>query len=134
MAVSYTNPESLADPLGAYSHLATASGSKLVAVAGQVALDPGGKLVGEGDCGRQVEQVFANLGAALGDAGLGPGNILQMITYLVRPGDIEAFYATRKRVFAEMFPDGRYPPNTLLVVQRLVRAEFLVEIEALAAG
>jgi len=42
------------------------------------------------------------------------------------------FYEARAKVFAEMFPDGGYPPNTLLVVSRLVQPELLVEMSALA--
>jgi len=39
----------------------------------------------------------------------------------------------RKRRFPELFPDGKYPPNTLLIVNRLVHPEFLVEIQPVAA-
>jgi enamine deaminase RidA (YjgF/YER057c/UK114 family) len=49
---------------------------------------------------------------------------------------IEPFYQAREKLFAEAgwYPDGGYPPNTLLVVARLVRPEFMIEIEAVAAA
>jgi enamine deaminase RidA (YjgF/YER057c/UK114 family) len=45
---------------------------------------------------------------------------------------IEPFYAVRESLFATLYPAGEYPGNTLLVVSRLVRPEFLIEIEAIA--
>ena len=49
------------------------------------------------------------------------------------PRDTEGFYAARKEVFDQKYPSGDYPPNTLLIIDRLVREEFLIEIEAIAA-
>ena len=39
----------------------------------------------------------------------------------------------RRNNFAGMFKDGKYPPNTLLIVKRLLREEFLIEIQSIAA-
>ena len=64
-------------------------------------------------------------------AGLGPEDVLQMTSYLVSVDDVPAFYAVRERLFPQMFPSG-YPPNTLVIVQALVRPELLVEVQALA--
>jgi 2-iminobutanoate/2-iminopropanoate deaminase len=71
MAVSYSNPPALAEPLGAHSHLAIAP-EGLVAIAGQVAVDRDGNLVGGDDCGGQAEQVFENLRAALAEVVASP--------------------------------------------------------------
>jgi 2-iminobutanoate/2-iminopropanoate deaminase len=131
--VRYENPPGVAAPIGPFSNLAV-SGIGLVAVAGQVALDERGELIGAGDFTAQTEQVLSNIARALSAVALGPQDILQMTSYLVSAEHIPIFYAVRERVFPEMFPGGGYPPNTLLVVQRLVRPEFLVEIEALAVG
>jgi enamine deaminase RidA (YjgF/YER057c/UK114 family) len=130
MSVAYSNPPELGEPLGAYSHVASATG-RLVAIAGQVAVD-GDRLVGGGDCGAQVAQTFENVRRALAAEGLHPRDLLQLTTYLVRASDIPAFYEARARVFRQMFPEGSYPPNTLLVIDRLVRPELLVEMSALA--
>lgn len=131
--VRYENPPELASPLGAYSHVARTSCSEVVAIAGQVAVDRHGTVVGENDCVRQTEQAFANVRIALESAGLTPGDVVEYTTYLVDENDIERFFAGRDKIFQSLYPDGKYPPNTLLVVKRLVRPELRVEIRALAA-
>jgi enamine deaminase RidA (YjgF/YER057c/UK114 family) len=40
--------------------------------------------------------------------------------------------SARAELFPKLFPAGAYPPNTLLVIERLVRPEFLIEVEAIA--
>lgn len=131
MTVRYLNPTALAKPRAPFSHLAIAPAG-LVAVAGQVAVDQDGNLVGGDDCGQQAEQVFKNLQAALAEVGLSPRDLLQTTTYLVHVADIPNFFAARERVYAHFFPEGAYPPNASVVVQRLVRPELRVEIQALA--
>jgi enamine deaminase RidA (YjgF/YER057c/UK114 family) len=59
-------------------------------------------------------------------------NLAKMTTYVTTPEAIDDFYRVRATLYEELFPGGDYPPNTLLVVSRLVRPEFLVEIESLA--
>jgi len=123
-------PEGLGPPLGRYSHLGVARGA-LVAIAGQVGVDADGQVVGM-DLESQTRQAYANLGTALRAAGCGYGDIVKMTTFLVGPELIEAVMRVRTAVFAEIYPDEQYPPNTLLVVGRLVEPELQVEIEALA--
>jgi enamine deaminase RidA (YjgF/YER057c/UK114 family) len=127
------NPPGLAKPVGPYSHVATASHAKLVFIAGQVAVDQNGKLVGENDFAKQCAQVFANLEAGLKSAGASWANVVQSITYIVRASDIAGLYEYRLREFPRMFPGNRYPPNTLLVINRLVNEKYLLEIQAIAA-
>jgi enamine deaminase RidA (YjgF/YER057c/UK114 family) len=133
MRVSYTNAAGLAKPRAPYSHLAKAPGG-LVAVAGQVATDRDGNLVGGDDCGRQAEQVLDNLRVALAEVGLSPRDVIQLTTYLTRPEDIPDFFSARERIFAGFFPDGAHPPNAFVVVRQLVRPELRVEIQALAVA
>ena len=102
-------------------------------IAGQLALDAGGNLVGKGDLSAQVEAVFDNLRLALESQGCGFADIARFTTYLVRSQDIAAFREVRTELFRKIYPDGGFPPNTLLVVDRLVSEDFLVEIEAIAA-
>ena len=52
---------------------------------------------------------------------------------MTRDTDITAFMDTRKELYAKLYPSGGYPPNTLLVISRLVKPECLIEIEAIAA-
>jgi enamine deaminase RidA (YjgF/YER057c/UK114 family) len=131
--VKYNNPPSLAKPLGAYSHIARARATELLFIAGQVAVNEAGELVGKGDFAAQMRQVFDNLGRALGGEGLGFANVTKFTTYLVHSQDIEGFMAVRKELFARIYPGGQYPPNTLLIVDRLVGEQFLIEVEAIAA-
>ena len=59
-------------------------------------------------------------------------DVIRFQTFLTRAEDIEGFMQARREVFPRHFADGTYPPNTLVVVSRLVRPELLVEIEAMA--
>jgi enamine deaminase RidA (YjgF/YER057c/UK114 family) len=123
-------PPGLGEPLGRYSHVGVGVGG-LVAVAGQVGRDENGTLAGA-DLSSQARQAYRNLGAALAAAGCGFGDVLKMTTYLVSEALIEEFMAVRGSIFAELYPNGEYPPNTLCIVSRLVEPELLFEVEALA--
>jgi enamine deaminase RidA (YjgF/YER057c/UK114 family) len=90
-------------------------------------------LVGADDFDAQCVQTFANIEAALKSAGAGFGNIVEFTTYLVHSQDIAKFMTFRLREFPKMFPGGAYPPNTLLIVDRLVQEGFLIEVQAVAA-
>src|SRR5215472_14096548 len=130
--VKYRNPSNLAKPLGAYSHTAKAKGFELLFIAGQVAVSETGELIGKGDFAAQTRQVFSNLGRALEAEGLGFDSVAKFTTYLVDSQDLETFMAVRKELFSKIYPRGEYPPNTLLMIDRLVGEEFLIEIEAIA--
>jgi enamine deaminase RidA (YjgF/YER057c/UK114 family) len=66
-------------------------------------------------------------------AGAGWGNVVQFTTYLVHSQDIPRFMQWRLREFPRLFPSGAYPPNTLLVIDRLVGEPYLIEVQAVAA-
>jgi len=127
------NPETLGKPLGQYSQITRVRASEFLFIAGQLATDPSGKIVGLDDFDAQCVQVFANIEAALASAGAGWSNVVQFTTYLVHSQDIPKFMAYRTRAFPGMFAGGAYPPNTLLMVDRLVQEPFLVEVQAVAA-
>ena len=120
-------------PLGAYSQAIKVKATELVYVAGQVAVDAAGELVGSGDVAAQTRQVFQNLGQVLNAAGATFSNVVEFTTYLVGRDSIQPFIAARAELFPSIFPDNDYPPNTLLVIDSLVREDFLVEIKAVAA-
>jgi enamine deaminase RidA (YjgF/YER057c/UK114 family) len=130
--ITYLNPPSAPPVQGLYSHVTRVAPGELAFIAGQVAIDQAGNPVGIGDMARQVQQVFANLGLILGDLGADFAAVVQFTTYLTRADGIPAFMATRGEIFPKLFAGGKYPPNTLLVVERLVKPEFLVEVEAIA--
>ncbi len=133
MGVRVENPVTLPAPAGCYSHLSRVGASELVFVAGQVAFDAGGNLVGKGDFRAQVEAVFDNLRLALESQGCGFADVARFTTYIVQSQDIAAFHDIRTELFRRIYPDGAFPPNTLVVADRLVSEDFLVEIEAVAA-
>jgi 2-iminobutanoate/2-iminopropanoate deaminase len=97
-----------------------------------VGMDGGGRLVGPGDVAAQTRQTFANIEKVLRAAGCGMRDVVRFQTILTYASDIDPFMRARREVFPGYFPDGVYPPNTLLVVSRLVQPELLVEIEAMA--
>jgi enamine deaminase RidA (YjgF/YER057c/UK114 family) len=127
------NPPQLAKPLGDYTHVSRVKASEFLHIAGQVGVDVNGQLVGKGDFAAQMRQVFENLRAALASAGADFTNVVKFTTFVVHSQDIEAFMAVRRQLFPTLFPSGAYPPNTLLIVDRLVQEPFLIEIEAVAA-
>jgi enamine deaminase RidA (YjgF/YER057c/UK114 family) len=92
-----------------------------------------GSIVGKGDFDAQMKQVLSNIEKALKSVEASFANVVQFTTYLVRSQDIASFRRVREDLFATMFPTHRYPPNTLLVVDRLVQEDFLIEIETIAA-
>jgi 2-iminobutanoate/2-iminopropanoate deaminase len=124
-------PKRFGPPLGMYSHGMVAPGGEIVVVAGQVGMDEGRK-VAVGDVGAQTKQALENVRAIVEAAGCTMGHIVRLQTFLTHAEDIPGFMAARADVFPKYFPDGAYPPNTLLVVSRLVQPELLVEIEAMA--
>jgi len=114
-----------------YSHGMVAPGGEIVVVAGQVGMGEGGA-VAVGDVGAQTRQALENVRAIVEAAGCTMAHIVRLQTFLTHAEDIPRFMAARGEVFPRYFPNGAYPPNTLLVVSRLVQPELLVEIEAMA--
>src|SRR6476469_5925648 len=131
--IKIINPDALGKPLGQYSQITRVKASEYIYIAGQVGVGKDGKLAGDGGFDAQCAQTFANLEAALQSCGAVWGNIVQCTTYLVHSQDIPKFMAYRLREFPKMFPDRKYPPNTLLMVDRLVKEAFLVEVQTIAA-
>ncbi len=127
------NPDTLAKPLGQYAHVARVKASEFVFIAGQLSADKDGKIVGVDDFDAQCAQTFANVEAALKSVGAGWANVVQFTTYMVHSQDIPKFMKYRLREFPRMFPNGVYPPNTLLMIDRLVGEPFLIEVQTIAA-
>ena len=120
------NVEALGKPLGQYSHLTR------VRAAGE-ALYIAGMLAPGDDFDAQCTGVFKQIETALKSAGAGWGNVVQFTTYLVHSQDIPKFIAWRLREFPRLFADGKYPPNTLLIIDRLVGEQYLIEVQTIAA-
>jgi enamine deaminase RidA (YjgF/YER057c/UK114 family) len=130
-SIQMINPDGLGKPLGQYSHITRVKASEFLFIAGQTGVGPDG--VTPADFDAQCVQVFGNLGSALASQGASFANIVEFTTYLVHSQDIPKFMQYRMREFPRLFDGGAYPPNTLLIIDRLVREEFLVEVSAVAA-
>jgi 2-iminobutanoate/2-iminopropanoate deaminase len=126
--IKRTNPNTLSTPTG-YTHVVEVTGAvKTIYIAGQIALDHEGKLVGEGNMKAQAEQVFRNLQAALGAAGAKFSDVVKMNTYVTDMEQAPAVREVRARYFGETTP-----ASTLVQVARLARPGLMLEIEVIAA-
>ncbi len=131
-SIAYLNPPDACPAQGLYSHATAVPAGPTLHIAGQLAVGRDGSVVGRNDFDAQMRQVLQNLGTVLEAVGLGFNHIAKFTTYLVHSQDIERFMAIRAELFPALFGGSVYPPNTLLIVDRLVKEEFLVEIEAVA--
>jgi len=129
MATQFFNPSDIHRPRG-YTHVVAVDNGRLLFVAGQVAFDKEGNLVGKGDLRMQTEKAMENLVAALAAAGATPADVIKVNTYVVnyRPADYPIISEARARIFEEQNP----PASTLIGVQALAVEELLIEIEAIA--
>ncbi len=128
MTLELINPEDLPTP-ESYTHVAAATGSRLVFVAGQVADDAQGNLVGPGDLAAQARQAFANVGRALAAAGAEPEQVAKLTIYVVqhRPEYLPDISEARMAVFG-----NHKPADTLVGVETLAEPGYLIEVEAIA--
>jgi 3-hydroxyisobutyrate dehydrogenase len=118
------NPEGMTQPT-AYHHLVKVG--NLLFIAGQVALDSGGHLVGENDMKAQVRQVLENLKTVLRSQGADYSNVVKINIFTT---DVERFREAAE--VREEYFRGNAPASTLVQIQRLASPGFLVEIEAIA--
>lgn len=130
--IAYLNPENTCPAQGLYSHATSVPAGQTLYIAGQLSVGLDGSVVGKNDFAAQMRQVLDNMGAVLKGTGLGFNNVVKFTTYLVHSQDIESFMKIRAETFPKLFGGTQYPPNTLLIVDRLVKEEFLIEIEAVA--
>ena len=121
-------PTDIRPPFGGYSHgIDIPAGMRLVLCSGQLGVAPDDSVppTVEG----QAEQCFRNIAAILREAGLGLGHVVRLAAYVTRREDMRAYMAVRDR-----FVGSPPPASTLMIVSGFTRAEFLVEVEATAAG
>jgi reactive intermediate/imine deaminase len=122
----HTNPPTLSKPTG-YTHVVEVNRGKTVYIAGQVAFDASGAVVGKQDFIAQTRQVMENLKAALASAGATFDNVVKVNTYVTDMSQIQALREIRSSYF------GANPPaSTLVQVVALARPELMIEIEAIA--
>ena len=124
----FVNPPGL-KPLGMYSNTACGRGT-MVFIAGQVAVDAEGKIVGRGDIEAQAVQVFENLKLALGAAGATFEDVLKLTIFIkdLTPAARKAVMGVRGRYISHANP----PAATMIGIDQLVEEDLLVEVEAVA--
>lgn len=129
MEKKFINPPEISKPRG-YTHVVTAQGGTTIYVAGQVAFDANGNMVGKGDLRAQAEKAAENLVAALKAAGATPADVVKANTYVVnfKQDDLRIIRDVRARVF----PADNPPASTLVGVQALAVEGLLIEMEAIA--
>jgi enamine deaminase RidA (YjgF/YER057c/UK114 family) len=123
---TYINPRGLVKPTG-YTHVVVAADRRTVYIAGQVAFDSTGNVVGGGNFSAQAEQVFTNLRRALASVGGSFSDVVKMTTLITDVKNVPALREIRTR-----YLDPGQPPANTLIVAQLVRPELLLEIEAVA--
>ena len=120
-------PPSIAKPGGNYSHGVSIGPGRLLFIAGQTATGPDGSIVGIGDPYAQARQVYQNMEAVLSEAGGTFDDVVKITTFITDISYREQVNKARSQFFRKDFP-----ASTLVVVKGLARAEFLVEVEAIA--
>jgi len=125
------NPETMAKPTAGYSHVAEVTDGRIVYIAGQVAMDRAGNLVGKDDFRAQVQQVFENLKSAVEASGGDFHNVIKLNYYCAESVDPAQVPIVRE--IRDKYVNTANPPvSTFVVVKRLVRPEWLIEVDAVA--
>ncbi|HEX8033827.1 MAG TPA: RidA family protein [Ktedonobacterales bacterium] len=121
-------PATLA-PTPGYSHVVKVRGGQTIYVAGQVALNASGTLVGRGDFRTQAQQVFENIKTALAAVGADFSHVVKLNMYVVDRSQLPLLREVR-----DLYVNTQAPPaSTLVEVRGLAQEEFLLEIEAIAS-
>jgi enamine deaminase RidA (YjgF/YER057c/UK114 family) len=127
LCCEFLSPKSVHQPNG-YSHAAKMTGGKPLYIAGQVAFDPAGNLVGAHDFRAQARQVFQNLEAIVQAAGGSFSDIVKLNVYVIDRAHLPEYREVR-----DQYIDREHPPaSTAVQVVALFRPEFLIEVEAVA--
>ena len=130
-SITRINPPELGTPPG-YSQVVEVSAGRIIFIAGQTALDQDGNLIGKNDFAVQAEQVFRNLGFALQASGCTTANLVKLTVFLTDMDNLGSYREARNRFFASVTPPAA-PTVTLVEVSKLYGADFMIEIEAIAA-
>lgn len=131
MQITIENPGTAPGPVGPYSQVAKldVGGGALLFLAGQIAVDDDGELVGEGDIGAQTRRIFEIIGALLKAYGAGFEDIVNIRTFMTDLSQLPGYGAVRRELLA-----GHQPTSTTVEVSRLFRPGALLEIEVTAAA
>ena len=127
MPLKLENPETVAAPLGRYTHtVEVPAGSGLVFVSGQVPVAPDGSV--PPTLAQQADQVYANIVAVLAAKGIPPENIIKLTTFFVEEADPDD---SVRKARAKYLGEHR-PASTAVCVRALVDPLWKIEIDAIA--
>ena len=124
--VRFLNPQTISVPTG-YSHVAEVSSGRTVYIAGQVAFDTSGNVVGKGDFAAQATQVFENLKLALAAVGATFDNVVKVNSYVTDMSHIQTLREIRGKYYGK-----NAPASTLVEISKLAHPDLMIEIEAIA--
>ena len=124
--VQYLNPPALSTPTG-YTHVVQVHGGRTIYIAGQVALDKSGNLVGKGDFAAQTTQVFENLKSALAAGGATFDNLVKVTTFVTDLSQMQTLRTIRGKYYG-----NNAPASTLVQITKLANDDLMIEIEAIA--
>ena len=126
------NPPSLMKPVG-YSHAAETRGGRVLFLAGQVAKDRDGQVVGKGDLIAQFRQVCENLKTLVTAAGGQLTDVVKLTIYVLDAGEFKRQGKPIGVVYREYF-GKHFPAMTLVGVRDLYDAAegCLIEIDGFA--
>jgi enamine deaminase RidA (YjgF/YER057c/UK114 family) len=131
-SITRINPPELGTPPG-YSQVVDVRAGRIIFIAGQTAVDRDGNVVGKNDFAAQATQVFRNLAIALEAAGCTAANLVKLTVYLTDMDNLSRYREARNGFFASVTPPAA-PAVTLVEVAKLYGADFMIEIEAIAAA
>ncbi len=123
----YRTPAGMA-PGNGYSHAVIAEGGYVVAIAGQVAMDEHGELVGAGDPAAQAERVYQNLHLALAAVGATFADVIKLGAFVTDITILPVLREARDR-YVDI---GNPPASTAVEVRALFQPGYMIEVEALA--
>jgi 2-iminobutanoate/2-iminopropanoate deaminase len=128
MALRALAPASIKPPFARYSHgIALPAGHRLVLTSGQLGIGANDRVPADAEA--QAELCFANIAAILAEDGMSLADIVRLNAYVTAREHMAGYMRSRDRQFP-----GTPPASTLMIVSGFTRAEFVVEIEAIAAA
>lgn len=131
---NFVHPRGVTGESGRWSHASSVviGNARLIFVAGQTARREDGQPLSDDDFEKQFRRVYDSLGLVLSEAGATFDDVASMRAFLTRRKDIEAYTRLRDAAHDVLFPTGKYPPSTLVVVDGLAHPQMLLEVEAIA--
>jgi len=121
------NAPGLPEPFGVFSGAAWEPEGKVLHISGYVSQDADGNLVGVGDVKAQTQQVLKNIETVLSSVGGAMSDIARVTVYITDMSTLSEIHEARSEYFQRP-----YPASTLVEVSRLVRSEYMIEIDAVA--